>query len=85
MAQRDAAWKAAIDADEALAAAKAQTDEKRAAMHGMDEAHLAQLMDAKPRNCGGVVVDDAAAACALLERRSAGRWRRWRGRGVQLT
>lgn len=50
----------------------------------MTEEQLAQVMDAKPQLCGRITVDDAAAACALLERRRLSRWRVWRGRGVQL-
>lgn len=63
--------------------AKREVDERRESMHRMSEEELAGLMDAKPHMCGPIEVDDAAAACALLERRGLSRWRLWRGR-VQL-
>lgn len=83
MKEREAAWKAAIDEDETLADAKSEIDVHRSDMHRMSEGELAQLMDAKPHMCGHIEVDDAAAACSLLERRGLSRWRLWRGR-VQL-
>lgn len=84
MKLRNEAWKAAIAADETLATVKREVDERRIAMHRMSEEQLGQFMDAKPQMCGHITVDDAAAVCALLERRGLSRWRLWRGRGVQL-
>lgn len=83
MKERETAWKAAIEVDESLTDLKRRTDELRRDMHAMDEVTLTRIMDSKPLACGHIVVDDAAAACALLQRRRSGRWL-CRGRGVQL-
>lgn len=75
------------DAGVHLGALKTAVDARRRAMHNMSDEELAAMLDEEPCCLSMITIDDAAAACTLLERRARPSWRtlwRRRGHGVRL-